>query len=309
MTGIIVAGSWRVRVMRKDSDWVQRVVITGSASVVIPGRVGESAEVHGERWRLTVEHSSGGGWTENAYVQGEPVRRRVGRATQLVTSKDHYWAGDTDPNDLVLMLEEMAETGTFSVDGQPYGVDDSLRPLGGRGLGGPRVRFMAVRVRNTSYKPYGYDARLAVSDNGRRALAGHGILVEGWTPATVRATGQEVFGSAVSVPPLGVGQHATVYFPVDTSGSRAGTADIEFVLGGTGGPGSGERHTVSGVVISSGGEPARQQAQPQALAPLISREQRLASPARAAGADGSGSGSAMRAPLPARHQIQRGSEQ
>src|ERR1700691_4236275 len=181
MTGITVAGSWRVRVMRKESDWVQRVVITGSASVVIPGRVGESAEVQGERWRLTIEHNSGGGWTENAYVQAEPVRRRAGLATQLVTSKDHYWAGDSDPDDLVLMLEEMAETGTFSVDGQPYGVDDSLRPLGGHGLGDPRVRFMAVRVRNTSYKPYGYDARLVVSYAGRRARAGQGTLVGGWT--------------------------------------------------------------------------------------------------------------------------------
>ena len=309
MTGVTVAGSWRVRVMRKDSDWVQRVVITGSASVVIPGQVGESAEVHGERWRLTIEHNSGSGWTESAYVQAEPVRRRAGRATQLVMSKDHYWAGDSDPNDLVLMLEELAETGMFSVDGQPYGVDDSLRPLGSHGLGDPRARFMAVRVRNTSYKPYGYDARLVVSDAGRRALAGHGILVEGWTPATVRATGQDIFGSAVSVPPLGVGQHAIVYFPVDTSGSRAGTADIEFVLRGTGGPGSGERHTVSGVVISSGGEPARQQAQPPASAPLISMEQRLAGPARAAGADGPGSGSAMRPSLPARRQLQQGGEQ
>jgi hypothetical protein len=176
MSGVTVAGSWRVRVMRKDSDWVHRVVITGSASVVIPGRVGESAEVQGERWRLTIE-----------------------------------------------------------------------RPRGSHGLG-PRARFMAVRVRNTSYKPYGYGARLAVSDAGRRALAGHGILVEDWTPATVRATGQEVFGSAVGVPPLGVGQHAIAYFPVDTSRSRAGTADIEFVLGGTGGPGSSARPARTGPV-------------------------------------------------------------
>jgi hypothetical protein len=62
MTGVTVAGSWRVRVVRKDSDWAQRVVITGSASVVIPGQVGESAEVQGERWRLTIEHNFGGGW-------------------------------------------------------------------------------------------------------------------------------------------------------------------------------------------------------------------------------------------------------
>jgi hypothetical protein len=27
MTGVTVAGSWRVRVMRKDSHWVHRVVI------------------------------------------------------------------------------------------------------------------------------------------------------------------------------------------------------------------------------------------------------------------------------------------
>jgi hypothetical protein len=300
MTGVTVAGNWRVRVLRKDSDWVHRVVITGSASLVIPGRVGESAEVQGERWRLTIEHNSGGGWTESAYVQAEPVRRQPGRATQLVMSKDHYWAGDSDPNDLVVMLEEMAGTGMFSVDGQPYGVDESLRPLDSHGLGDPRAHFMAVRVRNTSHKRYGYGARLAVSDAGRRALAGYGILVAGWTQATVRATGQEVFGSAVSVPPLGVGQHAIVYFPVDASGSRAGTTDIEFVLSGAGGPGGGERHTVSGVVIDNG-EPARQQAQPQARAPLMSRGQLPAGPARAAGADGPGPGSAMTAP--ARRQL------
>ncbi|MBB5158780.1 hypothetical protein BJ970_006379 [Saccharopolyspora phatthalungensis] len=46
-------------------------------------------------------------------------------------------------------------------------------------------------------------------------LAGCGVLVQDeWRPAVLPATGHEVFEGAVSLPPLEVGETATVWYTV-----------------------------------------------------------------------------------------------
>jgi hypothetical protein len=39
MAEVILHGGWRVTVVRKESFWEQRVVVTGSANAVVPGVV------------------------------------------------------------------------------------------------------------------------------------------------------------------------------------------------------------------------------------------------------------------------------
>lgn len=221
-------GTWRVTVVRKDSDWPQRLVITGSVHDPIPGVVGESGTVNGGDWHLTVEHDLGSGWRQSEYVQAGPVSEHDGRATQTVASKDHYWRGDSDPNDLVLRLEHVGAR--FEVTGSPQLVDD---------FGPGDARYLAVTVRNTGYRAFDYDTVLDVTDRGRDALARQGLVVaESWTPEALRATGQEAFGRGAGVRPLETGAEAVVYFPVrlDTVPS-AEAADVEFLLISAGGGG------------------------------------------------------------------------
>src|SRR3954462_9860018 len=100
-------GTWRVTVVRKDSDWPQRVVISGAAQGTIPGMVGASGTVNGGDWHLTVEHDPGGGGRQGEFVQAGPVGERDGRVIRTLVSKDRYWPGDSDPDDLVLRLEHV----------------------------------------------------------------------------------------------------------------------------------------------------------------------------------------------------------
>lgn len=221
-------GTWRVTVVRKNSDWPQRVVITGSVHDAIPGMVGASETVSGGDWHLTVEHDLGGGWRQSEFVQAGPVSERDGRATRTVASKDHYWPGDGDPNDLVLRLEHVGAR--FEVAGTPQLVDD---------FGPGDARYLAVTVRNTGYRAFDYDTVLDVTDRGRDALARQGLVVaESWTPEALRATGQEAFGRGAGVRPLEAGAEGVVYFPVrlDTVPS-AEAEDVEFLLISAGGGG------------------------------------------------------------------------
>ncbi|GAB2800257.1 hypothetical protein GCM10027176_00270 [Actinoallomurus bryophytorum] len=226
---VVLHGSWRVTVVRKDSDWAQRIVVTGAVSGVVPGVVGASETMSGDRWCLAVEHDFGGGWQASEYVHADPVKDRDGRASRIVASKDHYWPGDSHPDDLVLLLDHVG--GTFEVAGLPLLVGDGLRE------GTQDVRFLAVTVRNSGWRPFGYDAVLDVSDAGRDTLARSGVVVEEtWKPEALRETGQEAYGRAVGVPPLGPGEHGVVYFPVHADPAlRADGADVEFVLTGAGG--------------------------------------------------------------------------
>jgi hypothetical protein len=223
---VVLHGSWRVTVVRKDSHWAQRVVVTGAANGVMPGVVGASETVSGDRWRLAVEHDSGGGWRPSEYVHADPVKDRDGRASRIVASKDHYWPGDSHPNDLVLLLDHVG--GTFEVTGMPRLVGDGLRD------DPADARFLAVTVRNSGYRAFGYETVLDVTDAGRDALARSGVVVEeSWEPEALRETGQEAYGRAVGVPPLDPGDQGVVYFPV--RGGPADGVDVEFVLVGAGG--------------------------------------------------------------------------
>ncbi|MGI5229435.1 hypothetical protein [Actinoallomurus sp. CA-142502] len=229
---ISMHGTWRVTVVRKASDWPQRVVITGSVQRAIPGTVGASETVSGIDWHLTIEHDLGGAWRQSEFVQAGPVREYDGRAARTVASKDHYWQGDSDPNDLVLRLEHVGAR--FEVTATPHLVD---------GLGRGDDRYLAVTIRNTGYRAFDYDTVLDVTDRGRNALARQGIVVaEIWTPEALRATGQEAYGRGAVVRPLEVGAEAVVHFPArrDTVPSVE-AADIEFLLSSRGG---GSRGTV-----------------------------------------------------------------
>jgi hypothetical protein len=227
-------GCWRITVVGKLSDWPQRIVITGSVRGVIDGRVGTSVVVAGDRWRLAIEHNDGSGWRANQSVDRRPAQRGPDRVIEMVRTKDRYWKGDADPNDLTLRMENFGGDinvgGDIEVVGQ-YAVDASLRPLADGALAGENARYLAVDIRNSGHRAFGYDAVLDISDTGRDALAEYGVLAqETWSSAALRATGQEVDGRGVALPPLEVGACATVYFPVDAAASRAGAPGVEFFL-------------------------------------------------------------------------------
>jgi hypothetical protein len=224
MTQIVMHGSWRIVVVRKDSDWPQRVVVTGSASGVVPGVLGASGTVSGDRWCLTVEHDPGGGWRPSAYVHAGPTKEDDGRGVRTVVSKDHFWPGDREPDDLVLRLEHLG--GVFEIAGTPQLVADVHRDAGSAA----EARYLAVTVRNTGHKTFGYDTTLEITDTGRTALARRGIAVEeDWRPETLRATGQEASGRAVLLPPLEPGAHCRAYFPVSVQPTTSGdAAEVEF---------------------------------------------------------------------------------
>lgn len=225
---VVLHGSWRVTVVRKDSYWAQRVVVTGAANGVVPGVVGASETMSGDHWSLAVEHDPGGGWRASEYVHADPVKDRDGRASRIVASKDHYWPGDSHPDDLVLLLDHVG--GTFEVTGMPRLVGDGLRD------DAEGTRFLAVTVRNSGYRAFGYETVLDVTDAGRDALARKGVVVEeDWEPEALRKTGQEAYGRAVGVPPLDPGDQGVVYFPVRAGAGLPDGVDVEFVLVGADG--------------------------------------------------------------------------
>ena len=249
MGGIALDGKWQVHVVGKESCWPQRVVIRGSANLVIPGVVGQSATVSGKRSYLTIEHQPDGQWRPNAMVRGLPARVQAGRTTMTVVTKDHYWEGDADPDDLVLELVQLTGAGGFGVVGLG-GTDESLHVVG---LGSPAVRYLAAEIQNQGGEPFGYDTVLGISSAGSLALSGRGISLRDWDQAARRATDQETAGGGVIVPPLRPGERATVYFPVDSSGARPGPVEVELELRHAGGePGSGSRCSASTEIAASG---------------------------------------------------------
>lgn len=224
-TSVALHGIWQVTVVRKESDWAQRVVATGSETAVLPGVLGASAAMGGGSWRLTVEHDYGAGWRPSEYVHADDVQEDGGRATRVVTSKDHYWPGDSHPDDLVLRLDHAGAAVQVAV--LPRLVGEELRE------DSADARFLAVTVRNSGYRAFGYEAVFDVTDAGRAALAQAGVvLAEDWDPAALRATGQEAYGRAVCVPPLEAGGQGLVYFPVleVSADGVAHAVDVEFVL-------------------------------------------------------------------------------
>jgi hypothetical protein len=255
MGRIVLDGRWLVQVVRKDSAWPQRVVITGSASMIIPGVVGQSAEVAGKRWALSIEHQRDGAWLESAFIDSQVQAGQGGPTTKLIHSKDHYWHGDYDPNDLVLKLDYVPAVAGFRVTGSVHAVNGGLGPVRG-GFADPQAEYLAAVVANAGDETFAYDAAVDISGSGRDALARRGVQVLAWSPQSERATGQETFGRAVGIPPLRPGQGMTVYFPVDGSSASRGTADVEFELRHVRGSAPAQRQVVPGVLIVPDPTPA-----------------------------------------------------
>jgi hypothetical protein len=266
MAQVSLHGSWHVRVVAKDSDWPQRVVITGSMNAVIPGVVGASATVGRESWDLAIEHDPGGGWRPSAYVQAGPVKESDGRPGLTVVSKDHYWAGDGTPNDLVLKLAHVGKI--FEVTGLPEIVDDSHGGVRSGTVADGRP-FLAITVRNTGYRAFDYDTVLDITDAGRDALSRCGVVVdETWDPEALRVTGQEAFGRAAGVRPLDVGEQGAVYFPVDVGTAAPGAAaDVEVVMFQAGGGKRRERQVVRVANLVPGAPPPPADHAPAGLVP------------------------------------------
>jgi hypothetical protein len=247
---VTLEGRWRVRVVGNDADFPQRIVVTGSNSLIIPGVVGKSFEASGKRWTLGIEHQpfGRGAWRPNVFTDSQQLTAGNGQPVTMLRSKDVYWPGDDNPDDLVLMLERLDGPPAFGIAGSPSAVDDDLRLVPG-GFGDARARYLVVNVANTGGGPFGYDAAVDVSARGRAALARGGVQVLPWTAARGRATRQEVYGSAVSVPPLSPGQRVTVYFPVDGSSARGGRVDVEFEMRVAEGSGM-QRQTACDVLLA-----------------------------------------------------------
>ncbi|GAA1971693.1 hypothetical protein [Amycolatopsis minnesotensis] len=206
-------GRWRLRVIGNDAAYPQRVVLGGSVARVIPGEIGQDEVLGGSEWTLRMEHHDGSRWKRSVRVSRQHTTGDGNRPRHVIFGKDTF-DFDTDPNDLVLCLDEIA-TEPFAAEGLPVPSEDLL----------------GVRIRNTGFEAFGYDAVVDISSAGRARLAEYGVLVhDEWPPAVLRSTGQEILDGAVSVPPLEVGEAAAVYFPVDATRAKQGFPAVEFEL-------------------------------------------------------------------------------
>jgi hypothetical protein len=235
---ITYQGHWQVSVIGKDSNWDQRVVISGASigTGTIPGVVGASQLVDGDSWTLNIEHNDGSGWAVNEGVLPDAMQEIGADMTQIVRSKDHYTPGDTDPNDLVVQVDKIGPM--FALPVRPYAVDAStlLMLSDGVFIGIHGMQFMGVDVKNTWGEAFGDEVLFDISDLGRATLGSFGITVlDSWSASALQATQQTVVGRTIKIPPIGIGKTTTVYFQVDASNAHRGKPDVQFVLLNTGG--------------------------------------------------------------------------
>jgi len=226
-------GRWQVSVIGKDSAWAQRVVITGASSGagIIPGTLGASQIVDGDEWSLTIEHNDGSGWTENEAVLPDPMQEIGAEMKQVVRSKDHFTAGDTTPNDLVVLVSKIGPM--FEITIRPYAVDAETLLMFSDGVfvGINGLQYMGVEIKNTWGEAFEDELLFDISDMGRATLASFGIFVrDAWSSQSLMATQQTLSGRAIRIAPIAVGKSTTVYFQVDASAARRGKANVEFVL-------------------------------------------------------------------------------
>ncbi|MFI6758770.1 hypothetical protein ACIBF5_06445 [Micromonospora sp. NPDC050417] len=220
-------GSWLLTVLRKVSDWPQRIVIEGSTNLVIVAQPGMSQLIVGDEWQLRIEHHVSGAWRPNASLIQGTTTERGGQSCHRVMTKDHFWQDDATPNDLVVELRSVG-AGVTAVG--HLAVDRDLRPYDG-GLRGTTPYFLGVDIRNTGHRPLGYDATLDITAYGRHTLAEYGVhVIDDWTDRDLRTVGQEIYGTAVSLPPIRAGEQTTAYFRVDASRSIQGHPEVEFAL-------------------------------------------------------------------------------
>jgi hypothetical protein len=249
-------GKWRISVIGKDSDWDQRVVVTGasSGSGVIGGVVGATRTVDGKEWNLTIEHNDGTGWSANEGVLPDPMQEIGANMRQVVRSKDHYFPGDADPNDLVIQVDKVGPM--FEITARPYAVDAQslLMMADGVFVGINGLQYMGVEIKNTWGEAYTDELLFDISDLGRATLATFGIaVIDSWSQASLMATQQTVVGRRVRIPPLAIGEKTTVYFQVDASASWQGKPRVEFVLmniGVTPDPANSMRHNSRAIFIA-----------------------------------------------------------
>ncbi len=227
-------GRWRVSVIGKDSDWPQRVVLSGASlgGGILPGVVGDSQVVDGESWDLTIEHDDGTGWSANAAMEPDPMAEAGVDMSQVVRSKDAFHPGDTDPNDLVVRVEKIGPA--FELTARPFAADAASLTMLADGVfvNVQGMQLMGVVVRNTWGRSWrAGEFALDLSPLARATLAGFGVtVVDSWPPATLAATQQRLLGRAIELPALGVGESHLLFFALDTSAAHRGKPDIEFLL-------------------------------------------------------------------------------
>src|SRR5215472_10670857 len=202
-------GRWRITVTGKDSDWAQRVVVTGAATGGgdIAGVVGATQVIDGDQWDVTIQHNPGTGWVENEGILPDPMQEIGAQMRQVVRSKDHYTAGDTDPNDLVVQVDKIGPM--FELPVRPFAVDaESLLMLAdGVFIGLNGFQYMGVTVRNTWGETFGDELLFDISDMGRATLSSFGIVVQdAWSQAALAATQQTLMGRAIRLPQLAIGE-------------------------------------------------------------------------------------------------------
>jgi len=193
-------GTWEISVIGAEADWPQRVVVCGSAEVVLPGRVGHRQVITGDRWQLRTEHDSGAGWRPNARTESDPPQRRGNRIVRTVRSKDRDWAGDHIPDDLILKLEGRRRAVTLPA------VDLSPAPDGGW--------LLTVQVRSDGAESLGFSTGLRICAAGRADLAAAGaVVVDDWPVGSA----QERIGDLSILPPLPPGELAAVQFLLEAT--------------------------------------------------------------------------------------------
>lgn len=226
-------GQWKVQVTGKDSDWPQRIVITGDTGrIEIPGLVGIVEIVDGDRWNLDIQHDDGSGWSGNDVVQAGPMSFGDLAMTHFVNTKDETRPGDPEPNDLTVRMDKVGPA--FEVTSRPFAVDASAMTMLGDGVisNVQGQQLVGVSVRNTWGTAFSQGRfALDVSPLGRATLATFGVVVEdAWPPTVLAATGQVMRGPAVEIPQLDVGEEHLVFFLVDSSAAHRGKPELEFVL-------------------------------------------------------------------------------
>ena len=227
-------GRWIVSVIGKDSDWPQRVVISGATvgGGVLSGVVGQSRLVDGDSWDLTIEHNDGSGWAANEAVTPDPMAESGVDLSQVVRSKDVFRPGDVDPNDLVVRVDKSGPA--FEVTARPFAADAGTLTMLANGvfvnLNGPQL--MGVTVRNIWGRPWqAGEFALDVSPLGRATLATFGAtVVDAWPPQILAATQQQLLGRTVVLPALEVGESHLLFFMLDTAAAHRGKPDVEFIL-------------------------------------------------------------------------------
>ncbi len=150
MPAVSMRGAWRIRVVSKESLFAQRIVFSGDVQKMLNLDVGTSASASGRRWALRFEHDRGDGvWRPNVSVEAGAIVRHGNELQRLIATKDVFWSGDREHDDLKVLLTRPAPAGSpaEAAGGSPFAVDVDLPELPPSpmlpsvdGLGAPQER-------------------------------------------------------------------------------------------------------------------------------------------------------------------------